>query len=288
MYIFTPLDRNGKIRKPVLDIVRLRFPEVSADTPLEDLRNTTQKLVLKTTPSGTPGLRRQSVAQVNFDGEDSKRMLELFRRVGLVDEVTTLDAFALSEVKHILVPGGDPRPQRLRTGLVAKLWSMGVRPDSLVYMDGGRDPKLSDEAYNWLVAELDTAPPIKPGWRAPSSLPTETAINEAVWGQAILPPGMDALNPNYVVRIPAAGKLTATPEQQLAAWIDQCDPEPGNLLLVTIQPHLFQLPMWRALLEPHGFQVECVAASALPGRHDIAYLADGLARAIHVYWKTTK
>jgi hypothetical protein len=264
-----------KLQSVHFEILKMFFPDEKLNRKMSfyDFVTRIQFLVAanrKKSGTNRPAQRWQVKPHDKFSQIDRLKLLKLLTEAGYVDGM-----FDLGGVTHfdvVIIPGGRAQSQWRRLSLFFALVMSGqITFDKLVFGTGREldeeKEHLSD--FDYVQGKNGPKPPkgcvqYRAGYKLPTSLrkdDIEHQIMEHFWDNLDKPEELDDVVPVY----------SARPSDHL-----QGDKE-LNVLVVTIQPHRFHLPMYSRLAPP-GSTVITVAPSALTGRHDNPYLCDGWAR----------
>jgi len=266
----TPLlfDQKGALKQEVFDL--LRMFNVDHDGTLEGIVNQTQKQWLR-----QKGKERWEIEDVFADKRESA--MPLFEKLQVIHEIKPTKNF----YRYALLLGATVSRVRDRLAYLINLWNKGTRFEELVFLCGQRPlaPKL--ESKDVLFDRTNKNLAIRTDW-SPGRVPqTETEMMKMVFDQAELPKEMKDVRVLFVdvpMKKSKDGTLKRpTTPDTIEAWL-QMNPEPGNCLASSGQPHIGRQHAVLKTLLPKNFFIETVGPSCNPKVIKIGVLLDMAAR----------
>ncbi|OGB97316.1 hypothetical protein A3F06_00005 [candidate division TM6 bacterium RIFCSPHIGHO2_12_FULL_36_22] len=228
----------------------LQLFDIHHDGSLEEIVKQTQKEWLR-----APDKERQDMDELVL--KNGKQVLSALKQLGFINQVdpknTTYD--------YVLFMGATVPSMKDRLDYLLELWKKGIRFEHLIFLVGERP----------LTVKMD-------GYDALEHSATEFEAMRYMYNHADLPLGFkESIRSVVFIDAPMnLGNKRPTTGDTIKYWL-LTDPQPGNCLVISRNPHIkYQDAVVRELL-PSGFAIETTGRMTLLNQN-IAVILDAVAR----------
>jgi hypothetical protein len=254
------LTPEGGLTEDLIALLKLDGLYESGDT-LQDAVRKTQEHWLAVT-QGKNGKERADLRDSDHQRELCEKVEEIALRMGLFSEQIP----TRSHYDYGICLGGFVETIQHHLARLVALWEEGIRFDSLVFLAGERDLRLtSQDSVETLCTPHGL--PFKEGWQFPEDAPYKTEYDLAiiVWEQSLIPETMAQALEGKVYFVNASRGNAARPSTKdtYVHWLKEYRPKPGSAL-ATSYPLLWayqQLAAETVLREAYFLETVAEAAS---------------------------